>query len=156
MTASELALVEALSPDMAGDLPQVRLLRQPTPLDIALAWYRAALAGRRPQITSEPQAGYFERKLVKDGPRVGARIWLHQETCPETGELIADEYLRCEVDGIEMDVDEQWPWLADRPIPEGRYRYLEGLRNWAAWHSPNDPAANPKIPLNPLTTPIQF
>ncbi len=153
MTAA--ALVTALSPDMAGDMPQTRM-RGPTPWRIAYAWFVAAIEGMAPPITSEPQPGFFERRLVKGGPFVGARIWLHQEICAETGELMADEYLRCEVDGIEMDAEDQWTWLAGKPITEARYRYLSGLRDWAAGFSPDDPAANPSRPLNALETPIHF
>ena len=131
-------------------------MRIPTPASSYLAWWRAAIAGDQPQITSEPHVGFFKRKLVRGGVFVPCEIRMVQEVCPETGELIADEYLDCLVNGIRHDPHEEWLWLCANPITEAEFKYLTGLRDWAAWHSPNDPAANPTRRLDPLSTPIPF
>lgn len=90
--------------------------RQPTSNGAAYAWHSAAVAGKKPAITSEPQCGWFKRQLRKDGPYVGARIFMEQPMDRETGELIGDEVMRCEVDGKRRVPEEEWLWLAGDPI----------------------------------------
>lgn len=133
-------------------------MRNPTPIADQLAWYVDALDGFRKVIgvMNQPQCGWYKRKLVHGGPFVPARIWLAQEIDPDTGELLADEVMLCEVDGRRCDPVEQWPRLWTEPITEAEFNYMEATRQWAAWHSPTDPAANPRQRLNALTTPIQF
>lgn len=133
-------------------------MRQPTPIDDQLAWWRYAMSGFRKVIATinEPHCGWFKRRLVHGGPFVPARIWLEQIVDPETGELIADEVMLCEVDGVRRDPVEQWARLWTEPITEAQFNYMTATRNWAAWHSPTDPAAKPRERLNPLTDPIPF
>jgi hypothetical protein len=133
-------------------------MRCPTPMDKQLAWHRNALDGFRKIVAAalEPQCGFYKRRLVHGGPFVPARIWLEQEVDPDTGELVADEVLRCEVNGQRCDPIEQWPRLFNNAITETEHSYMVATRAWAAWHSPTDPAANPRQRLDPLTTPIQF
>jgi hypothetical protein len=97
--------------------------RGPTLPSIAYRWHRAAMAGKTPAITHEPECGWFRRKLVKGGPYVPVRIFLEQETDPETGELLGDEIMRCEVAGKRRPPEEEWTWVADKPI--SREEYLE-------------------------------
>lgn len=134
------------------------MMRQPTPIADQFAWWRDALDGfsKIIGVMNLPQCGFYRRKFVHGGPFVPARIWLEQEIDPDTGELVADEVMLCEVDGARRDPGEQWPRLWTEPITEVEFRYMEATRNWAAWHSQSDPAANPRQRLNALTTPIQF
>jgi hypothetical protein len=74
---------------------------------------------------STPQAGYFLTRLVARGAYVPGSIWLEQQVCPETGELLADEVYRAEILGEEVDANEAWLWLSKRPIC--RLFYLEKL-----------------------------
>jgi hypothetical protein len=133
-------------------------MRQPTPIADQLAWWRDALDGfaRVVGTINDPQCGFFKRKLVHGGPFVPARIWLEQEIDPDTGELVGDEVMLCEVDGRRCDPVDQWARLWTTPITEAEFLYMEATRQWAAWHSPTDPAANPRQRLDPLLTPIQF
>lgn len=130
-------------------------IRTPTPQHELYAWWVASLAGERPQITHEPQCGYFKRRLVKDGPWIVARIWLHQET-DSIGELTAPEEMRCEVDGKERDPVDQWTWLAGRPITREEYRHLRAVRTWAKAHAPDQPEADPDKPVDWNDVPITF
>lgn len=132
------------------------MIRRPTPPEVFLAWHRAAIAGKaEANFIDHPECGWFKRKLVKGGPFVAARIWLRQDV-DEAGELLDDEVMLCEVNGENADPHDQWNWLAGNPIPESEFQYLMGLRDWAAWHAPEDPAANPTKPLDHLSTPIRF
>lgn len=132
------------------------MIRRPTPLAQQLAWHSEALngCGKIVAVGLEPQVGWYKRKLVSGGPFVPARIWLHQEV--EGGELVDDEYLRCEVNGKEVDVLDSWARLWNNPISEAEFRYLEATRKWAEQHSPFDPAARPRERLDMMQTPVRF
>lgn len=130
--------------------------RTPTPLAEVYAWHRDALAGKRPAITYEVHAGFYKRKLVKGGPFVPARIWLHQETDPETGELVADEVYLCEVDGKRLDAEEQWTWLCSRPITEAEFNFMSADASWCQENAPEAPQANPRAPVASRAIPPLF
>lgn len=131
--------------------------RQPTPDDVAYAWWRAAISGRKPPLhDAEPQCGFYARRLVKGGPIVPARIWLDRAIDDETGELIGDETMLCKVGDVQCDVDTQWIWLAAKPISEAEYNYLRRRTQWAQQHDPGHPAANPSDPVDWTRSPIPF
>lgn len=124
-------------------------MRKPTPIASALAWHSDSLNGLAPAMhPEEPQCGWFKRRLVKGGPFVPARIWLEQEIDPVTGELLADEVLRCEVNGNTRDPHEEWQWLCGITISEREFKYKTALRQHCAWHEPNDPSVNPRQPVD--------
>lgn len=118
-------------------------MRQPTPQAEAFAWYDAALAGKSPPITSEPEPGFYRMRKFKGAPFVPAAVWLHAETDPDTGELISDERLVAVVNGESRDPDAIWLSCCNNPIPEHDYRYRVDYGRWAEVHAPDDPAANP-------------
>lgn len=129
------------------------MIRTPTPLAVSLAWWREALAMpayERVGIPDQPNAGFFQRRLVKGGPFVPARIWLHQDI-GEDGELLDDEVLRCEVNGEPADAEEQWSYLCSAPISEAEFNYMTERGRWAAWYAPHEPAANPRRAIDWLT-----
>lgn len=132
------------------------MIRRPTSLAQQLAWHSEALngCGKIVAVGLEPQVGWFKRKLVHGGPFVPAKIWM--ESPVEDGELVDDEYLRCEVNGVECDVLDAWPRLWNSAITEAEFRYLEATRKWAEQHAPFDPAARPRERLDPLETPVRF
>src|SRR5690606_16246310 len=127
-------------------------IRQPTPAEVMFAWYRDRLDGTETcellSVHDLPQCGWFKAHLVGAGPWVPARIWLEQEIDPLTGELIDDERLLCEVNGGRRDPYREWERLCGNPVPKAEYDYLIRLRLWAAWHAPDDPAANPRRPID--------
>lgn len=131
------------------------MIRTPTPLAVSLAWWREALAMpvyERVGIPDQPHAGFFQRRLVKGGPFVPARIWLHQDIGPD-GELLDDEALRCEINGEPADADEAWSYLCSAPISEAEFDYMTERGRWAAWYAPHEPAANPRRTIDWLTLP---
>ncbi len=130
------------------------MIRQPTPPAVAYAWHANALRGVYGDeivTTEEPQPGWFKRRLVKGGVFVPARIWIDGETDPDTGELLSDERLRCEVNGRSADPHEEWQWLAGAPISEAEFRYLTAVAAHAGWHQPDQPQANPRRPIDWMT-----
>lgn len=131
-------------------------MRKPTPEADAYAWHRAALAGQAPPIHGHPEAGWYKRRLVKGGPIVAARIWIHSPIDPETGELIGPEIFLCEVAGQARDAQEEWTWLAYDPISKAQYDYLVADAAWARRNKPDDPAANPRQPIDHLQTEIPY
>ena len=136
------------------------MIRRPTPASIAYAWHRNAMKGVLADdfaSNDEPQCGFFKRRLVKGGPFVPARIWLDQWIDEDTGELMADEVLLCEVNGEFGDPHEQWTWLCAMPISEAEFNYLEAVRRHVGWHEPEQPQANPRQPIDWLkVNPPQF
>lgn len=113
-------------------------------------------AGGLPQITQEPQCGWFKRRLVKGGPWVPARIWLEQPTDPETGELAGDEVMRCEVGGKERDPVDEWTWLCSAPITEADFLYLTADAEYLRTNVPAAPEANPTLKVLSRTIPPLF
>ena len=88
------------------DLASAGSMRRPTPVAVLHAWHSAALRGLSPANDGTPRCGWYKRRLVRGGVFVPARIWMVQDICPETGELLSDEVLRCEVNGIAADPEE--------------------------------------------------
>jgi hypothetical protein len=132
-------------------------LRAPTPHAVLYDWHSRALRGLAPPVNdSTPMCGWYKRKLVKGGVMVPARIWMHQDICPETGELLSDESLQCEVNGGYADPEEAWSWICSSPITEQEFRYLTARIEFAARHEPEDPFAAPNRPINMLETPVLF
>lgn len=87
-------------------------------------WHRDTLAGKKPAITTEPQCGWFLRRTSRGSALVTGSIYMDQPFDPETGELIGDEVMRCEVAGQERDPAEEWLWLASRPVSQAEYLRL--------------------------------
>jgi hypothetical protein len=112
-------------------------------------YWQRALQGERPPVEADkPEPGFYKRKLVKNGPWVGCRIWIEEER-DEDGNLISDVAYHCEVDGKPADAFAQWLWLASHPITESEYRFMVDDAAWCRAHAPDDPKANPARPINP-------
>jgi hypothetical protein len=131
-------------------------MRMPTSHAVLYDWHSRALRGLNPIIDGTPHCGWFKRKLVKGGVFVPARIWMFQDVDAETGELLSDEELQCEVNGARADPEEAWSWICGNPITEQEYRYLEARIKHAAVHEPDDAFADPRKPIDPLKTPLHW
>lgn len=132
------------------------MMRKPTPVLEVYAHWRAALAGKAPPITHDPQPGFYRRKLVRGGPWVGVHIWLEQDI-DEAGELIAPPVLRALVGSNSyVDADDVWTYVADNPISQEEYNFMVAEAAWTKARSPDDPSANPREPIDPLRAPLPF
>lgn len=131
-------------------------MRTATPITELYHWHTEALAGRRPQITGEPHCGWFKCKLVRGGPYVAARIYMDREVDHDTGELLSDEKMRCEIDGRERDPEEQWTYICYIPITEAEYKFLIANAEWAKKYALNEPAANPERAVDFNKLPLDF
>jgi hypothetical protein len=133
------------------------MMRQPTPEGAEYEWHRRALAGERPPIhENEVHAGFFKMKRVKGGPWIAVKIELIRPVDPETGELIADEYLRAEVGGTEVTPESIWVSCCARPITKEDFDYLTGVTRWDMAYAPGNPYANPTRKVDHLKTPLAF
>ncbi|AHD02929.1 hypothetical protein [Leisingera methylohalidivorans] len=125
------------------------MIRQPTPPRKAFAWWNAALRDpRTPRHEGEPQAGYYKRRTVKNGPWVPLRIRLVQAIDRETGELTEPEIHVAEQDGASFDPNPIWTHC--RPISSREFNDLtarqEDLPLMAATHAPVDLSETPIRP----------
>lgn len=131
-------------------------MRKPTPEAIAYQWWRDALAGRNPPIhDSDPQPGFYKRKLIKGGPFVPARIWIEQHVDGD-GDLTREEVLRCEIGDRTANAADQWSYLAANPITEADYRFMRDSAAWAAEHAPMRAIASPTQAVNWMTAAPPF
>ena len=124
------------------------MMREPSTNAIALAWYWRALNDKalhlQPEIDySEPCCGWFETRLKSGGPFVAARIWLEQEVCEVTGELLSDEVLLCEINGQSFDPVDGWERVSSHPITQAKFNYMVANADYAAEYAPHEPVANP-------------
>jgi hypothetical protein len=125
----------------------------PKPPDDRRAWWRSALAGEKPAITENPEPGFFKRRLVKGGPEVPVQIWIEEER-DEAGDLMADQVVKCTVDGVLADVDSHWSYCCARPITEAEFDYLSRVSAHAKARAPREPLANPRKRIDPLKFPL--
>lgn len=88
-----------------------------------LDWYWAAISGKNPPITTEPQAGYFVVK--QNGRMVPASIYWEGPK-DENGNLCGDETLHAEIGGVPHDPDEAWLWCAKRVVSPEEYQFWLG------------------------------
>ena len=65
------------------------------------SWHKAALAGERPPIHTEPECGWFLFKSQTNGMVPASIFWASPEVDEETGEILSDQELRCEIGGVE-------------------------------------------------------
>ena len=131
-------------------------MRRPTPIAQLYHWHTRALRGLASVHDSTPHPGWFKRRLVKGGVFVPARIWMAQDICRETGELLSDEILQCEVNGSWADPEEAWSWICSSPITEQEFLYLTARIDHAIRHQPEDAYAAPNRPIEINRTPILF
>lgn len=114
-------------------------MREPSSPESKWAWWESAVAGRSPPIVEEePHPGFYK---LRRWPRLPywlpVYVWIESPIDPETGELVDDERIRCEVDGKAANAKTRWTWFAHHPITEEEFQWLTAL-------SPLLPSRKPK------------
>lgn len=113
--------------------------------------------------SAPPIPGFYAVKIVRGGPRVGAKIEHGPGTDPETGEALDRSWMwSAWIDGKLVEPPSPDPMVAGcyrisvfgQSISEADYLLLVKTGEWAKQHSPTDPAANPNQPINLLTAPL--
>ena len=128
-------------------------MRKPSTDASLLDWHTKALMDKALHIPLEvdyddPQPGWYLCRLIRGGPFVPCRIYLEQDIDEETDELLGDETLKCEVNGRERDVHEQWLWLYNEPITEAAYLHMKAIAEYAKTWSPDEPINRPFQAVN--------
>lgn len=109
--------------------------RYPTPDPVLYEWHSAAMRGENPPVHEiEVHCGWFVRAYSYRGLLYPAQIFMSREIDEETGLLLSDETLRCilakpgdgwpTIAGHEADAEEEWPYLAKKPISKSEYEAL--------------------------------
>jgi hypothetical protein len=79
-----------------------------------------------------------------------------QDICPDTGELLSDEIIQCEINGRCADPEDAWTWICANPVTEQEFRYLAARIDFAIQHEPDDPFAAPTQPIDLNRAPVLF
>lgn len=120
----------------------------------AFAWWREELAVAGQPVPDLPQCGFYERRMVRGGVFVPARIWREDEVDPVTHEPTGAQVIRCEVGGELYDPALEWPVLAQYPISAEKYAYEMADFAWARQYAPSDPKSNPSKPIDICAQPV--
>ena len=112
------------------------------------AWWEAAVKGLtlRTQLPIHPQAGFYQTKLVRGGPMVGAAIWREEEKDAD-GTPTGMDIVRCEIAGKARDPFAEWVRLSMYPIPRSEFKYREAAAAYDRLYRPESPRANPTKPI---------
>lgn len=119
-------------------------MTKPTSIEAQYQWHKNALLGHFAEdlpVETDPQPGFYKRRLVRGGPFVPCRIWIFSPV-DENGDLVGDEKLQAECNGKFADPESQWEWLRSMPITEAEYNYLVAAIDWAKENAPDEPMAN--------------
>lgn len=120
-----------------------------------------------PPNNDPPVAGHYRCRLVKGGPLVSARIAYGPTLDPETGEpLDRSWHYTVTVNGEDLsdpspDFGEacgrmrDWSLTGER-ISAADYDLMVAQAAWDAAYAPDAPGANPRKPIDPMTTPLPF
>lgn len=82
------------------------------------------MAGKKPPVHSTPEVGWFLRYIGMAGNErqyLPASVYWQRQIDEETGEILGDDILRCDVGGVLVDPEEAWLSIAKRPISEQEY-----------------------------------
>lgn len=118
------------------------------------AWWEEELKYPGQRLPEMPQAGFYQRTLIKGGPMVPASIWREPET-DEAGKPTGMDLLRCEVGGRARDPFAEWVRLSMKPIKRSAAQYEQAMIAYDRVHRPDSPRANPtkKIDLTKQPAP---
>src|SRR5271166_2724689 len=109
------------------------------------AFWRAALrGGRQPMQESNPQCGFYRRRIVKDGSWLPIAFWRNK-----------DDQIVCCFEGKLVDPIEHWTFAARYPVSETYYRHYIRSGHWPD-EGPEAPRSNlPGDPFEALKLEVQ-
>lgn len=141
--------------------------RGPAPLietvdstNLALDWHTKALIeslkkakSSLHKITLEapdtPQAGWYKRRLVKDGPWVPAIIWRERAVDFMTDRPGRQDNLMCKVGDAMKSPSDQWGILLNNPISKADYDHMVKYRAWVkTYGAPGEPEKDEGKPVD--------
>ena len=99
-----------------------------------------------PRNLDAPEVGFWQCRLVKNGPPVAAAIKLIQTThLPGHPDIALERgpFLQAFLDGEEVPLSSVWLRRLE-PITEAEYGYRLRVSRWAKEHKPDAPEANPQ------------
>lgn len=117
-------------------------------------WWREELQFPGQPLPEIPQCGFYQRRLVRGGPWVPARIWREPDIDPVSGQDTGRDLLLCEVGGRRRDAYGEFASLAMNPIKASDFHYDKAVADHARAFLPNDPKANPTKPIDILSHPV--
>lgn len=130
------------------------LQRPAQPTADPYAWWRRELHRPGQKIPEAPQAGWYQRRLVKGGVWVPARIYRMPEVDFVTEQPTGRDVVLCDVGGERRDPLDEWSKLCTQPIKEETFKFLMAKADYAKKYSPTDPEASPTTPTNWDTCPL--
>lgn len=108
---------------------------------------------------ADPEPGFFKTRLVRNGPWVGARIFLTPCYCTINGGDDSEEHvwddtcdrfptprLSAEINGRPANMDRVWMFGTD--ITEKEYNFLMDSAKWDRENDPDSPYVTPDKPVN--------
>jgi len=108
------------------------------------------------RIINDPQPGHWMVRLVRGGPYVPAKIErINHEPGNPANKLDTGPVLLALIGGEPVDPLEIWH-RRGRAIGAAEYAYQLEDYLWCRAHAPDEPKANPRTPIDPLTGKLPF
>ena len=120
-------------------------------------WWREELAAPGQKVPSYPQCGYYQTRLVRNGPWVPVVVWRDPEIEFLTQKRTGKERLKCSINGKLYDPLSKWMqgnWM-HHPISKGEYDYMIAKNNYAKKYGDCDtmPRCNEPIDFEKIPNP---
>jgi hypothetical protein len=105
---------------------------------------------------NDPQPGHWMVRLVRDGPEVPAKIErIDHEPGNPANKLDTGPVMFALIAGEPVDPLAIWH-SRGRPIDAVEYAYQLADYLWCRDHAPDEPKANPRAPIDPLSGKLPF
>lgn len=137
----------------AGEPKMQRVVPHIEEVDRFEWWEEEQICSGQP-IPETPQCGFYLGRLIRKGPLVPSRIWRSPEVDFMTGAETGSDLLQCEIAGERRDPVREWPYLCKSPIGREEFDFQMSDGAWAKAHSPDEPKANPREPVDLTKAPI--
>lgn len=110
-----------------------------------------------PAPVDTPVEGYYRMRLRRGAHAVGIRIWNGPPLDPDTGEEMDRSWRwQATCNGRPIELERVWPQCMAEPISKEKHDRLAALQAWGEQRAPDSPQANPRKPIDHLTSPLPF